>query len=55
MSEALLRMKLQLLHGPGVISSRQKLTSLKSEFGENKVVFEKGTDPQAILGAINTP
>lgn len=47
-------MSLQVLHGPGVISSRQKLVNLKLKF-ESVVVFEKGSDHQTILGAINTP
>lgn len=48
-------MKLQVLHGPGVISSRQKLFYLKSKFGDSVVVFEKSADQQTILGTINTP
>lgn len=47
-------MKLQVLHGPGIISSRQKLVSSKTKFSDNVIVFEKGSDPLTILGAINT-
>lgn len=48
-------MKLALLHGLGVISSRQKLGSIKSKFSDGVVVFEKSADPQTVLSILNTP
>lgn len=48
-------MKLQVLHGPGVISSRQKLISLKLKFEGNVITFEKNVNSQDVLGALGTP
>lgn len=43
-------MKLQILHGPAINSSRQKLVRIKQEFDQESVVtFEKGADVGDIL------
>lgn len=43
-------MKVVLLHGPAIASSRKKLSDIKSKFAENDVlVFEKETDLSEIL------
>ena len=43
-------MKLLLLHGPAINSSRVKLISLKEKFdANNTVVFEQGTDLTDVL------
>lgn len=48
-------MKLQLLHGPGIISSRYKLQSLKKDFDPNNiVVFGSESSAQEIIGSLMT-
>lgn len=48
-------MKLQLLHGPGIINSRAKLLSLKKDFDVQEVaVFEKDFDVDQALGSLAT-
>lgn len=48
-------MKLLLLHGPAITSSRGKLIDIKSKFDINSiVVFEKGSDIQTIIASIST-
>lgn len=48
-------MKLLLLHGAGITSSRKKLVSIKEKFTPNDVmVFEKGTDTGEILSHMRT-
>lgn len=48
-------MKLQLLHGPARVASRNKLIELKQKFDVNNVVvFEEGIDLQEILGSLAT-
>lgn len=48
-------MKLHLLHGPAINSSRIKLISLKEKFDNNNVlVFESGASNQDILGNLMT-
>lgn len=43
-------MKLQILHGPAINSSRQKLLQIRKAFDlDNVVVFEKGADARDIL------
>lgn len=46
-------MKLLLLHGLGIISSRNKLSNLKKEF-QDITVFEKGSDISQVLGSLVT-
>src|SRR3989344_471498 len=49
-------MKLQLLHGPAKLSSRAQLINLKAKFDSNNVmVFEEGSDLEAIMGSLMTP
>lgn len=49
-------MKLLLLHGAGVASSRKKLSDLKKDFDINDVVvLEEGTDIQSVLNTILSP
>lgn len=49
-------MKLHLLHGPAIASSRVKLVSLKDKFDNNNVVvFDKESDVQTMLGSLMTP
>jgi DNA polymerase III delta subunit len=48
-------MKLLLLHGPAIVSSRKKLTELKQKFDpQNIVIFEKGSDSKDILANLQT-
>ena len=48
-------MKLLVLHGPAIQSSRKKLTEIKQKFDPNNVVvFEKGSDPQDVLASLQT-
>ena len=48
-------MKLLLLHGAAVTSSRKKLLEIKKKFSENDVVvFEKGADLKDILASLQT-
>lgn len=48
-------MKLLLLHGPAINSSRTRLTALKQEFNDNDVVvFESGASIQEIMGSLMT-
>lgn len=48
-------MKLVLLHGPALDSSRKKLSELKQKFSADAVVtFEKGSDPKDILASLQT-
>ena len=48
-------MKLLLLHGPGITSSRKKLISIKKKFTENNVVsFEKGVSLSDVLASLQT-
>ena len=48
-------MKLLLLHGAAVTSSRKKLISIKEKFNSSDVVtFEKGADSQDILASLQT-
>lgn len=43
-------MKVALLHGPAIVSSRQKLSEIKCQFLPTEViVFEKGSSPQEIV------
>ncbi len=49
-------MKPQILHGPAIISSRSKLSSLRKEFDSNNVVvFDSFADLSQILGSLMTP
>lgn len=49
-------MKLQLLHGPGLISSRSKLQLIKRQFNpSNVVVFGPEANLQEVLGMLVTP
>ena len=49
-------MKLQLLHGPGIISSRYKLQSIKEGFDPNNiVVFRSESSAEQIIGSLQTP
>ena len=49
-------MKLQLLHGPAISSSRVKLINIKKGFDQQDVVvYEEGSDIQTILGSLMTP
>lgn len=49
-------MKLQLLHGPGLINSRSKLQIIKKQFDiSNVVVFGEEINPGEILGSLVTP
>lgn len=49
-------MKLLILHGPAKAASRKKLIEVKQKFDTNNVVvFEEGSDLQAILGSLATP
>lgn len=49
-------MKLQLLHGPALTSSRAKLVSIKQKYDPNNVVvFEEGSYIETILGNLMTP
>lgn len=49
-------MRLLLLHGPGINSSRLKLVNIKREFDTNNiVVFDGESDIQTILGSLMTP
>jgi hypothetical protein len=46
-------MKLHLLHGPALHSSRNKLKSIKDKFSpESVLVFEEGSNPRDILGSL---
>lgn len=48
-------MKLLLLHGPGISSSRKKLIEIKQKFDTNSVVtFEKGVEISEILASLQT-
>lgn len=48
-------MKVALLHGPAITSSRKKLTEIKQKFDPNNVVsFDGSASPQNILGAVRT-
>lgn len=48
-------MKLLLLHGPGVTSSRIKLTNFKKEFNEeDSIVFEDGVDLSQLKDSLTT-
>lgn len=48
-------MKLLLLHGPAINSSRMRLTALKQEFNDNDVVvYENGASIQEIMGSLMT-
>lgn len=47
-------MKLHLLHGPGKVTSRNKLLELKSKFTGEVVVFEKGEDINKVMDSIAT-
>ncbi|OGE14861.1 hypothetical protein A3F00_03575 [Candidatus Daviesbacteria bacterium RIFCSPHIGHO2_12_FULL_37_11] len=48
-------MKLLLLHGPAITSSRKKLINIKEKFSPNDVViFEKGADPEDVLAVLQT-
>ena len=47
--------KQQILHGPAINSSRQKLTQLKKEFDPNNVVvFDSGSRVEDVLGELMT-
>lgn len=49
-------MKLLLLHGPGITSSRTKLQSIKKQFdASNIVVFGPENSAQEIIGSLLTP
>lgn len=49
-------MKLLLLHGPAIISSRKHLTEIKSKFDSNNVVlFDKGDDIKDVINSLTTP
>lgn len=49
-------MKLVLLHGAAINSSRKKLIDIKNKFDVNNVVvFDEGSDVQVILGSLMTP
>lgn len=49
-------MKLHLLHGLGIISSRAKLQSIKKQFDANNVmVFGPESSTQQIMGSLLTP
>lgn len=49
-------MKLLFLHGPAVNLSRQRLSLVKSQFeAADVLVFEKGSDPQTMMGNLMTP
>lgn len=48
-------MKLQLLHGPAINSSRARLTQIKQKFGRNNVVvYEEGASISDIVGGSAT-
>ena len=48
-------MKLQLLHGPAITSSRKKLLEIKGKFdSENIIIFEKGSDTSQIMDSLGT-
>ena len=48
-------MKLLILHGPAITSSRKKLINIKEKFSPNDVViFEKGADPEDVLAVLQT-
>lgn len=48
-------MKLQLLHGPAISSSRAKLIQIKKEFDPNSVVtFEKGAEVSDIVNNLSS-
>ncbi len=48
-------MNLVLLHGPGILNSRQKLTQIKKGFNaSNVVIFENGVDLQTVLATLMT-
>lgn len=48
-------MKLLLLHGPAITSSRAKLVNIKKEFlEEDMVVFEKGARIEDVLATLST-
>ncbi|TSC66105.1 MAG: Uncharacterized protein CEO21_264, partial [Microgenomates group bacterium Gr01-1014_80] len=48
-------MRLLVLHGPAIQSSRKKLTEIKQKFEPGSVVtFEKGSDPQDVLASLQT-
>ena len=48
-------MKLQLLHGPAITSSRKKLLEIKGKFDpENVIIFEKGSDTSQIMDSLGT-
>ncbi len=48
--------KLQLLHGPGIVSSRSKLALIKKQFDtSNIVVFGPESSNQQIIGSLLTP
>lgn len=48
-------MRLLLLHGPGINSSRLKLTNLKKDFDPlDVVVYEEGSDVETIKGGLMT-
>lgn len=49
-------MKLHLLHGPGIVSSRLKLHLIKNAFETNNVVvFARSDDPREAMGGLMTP
>jgi DNA polymerase III delta subunit len=48
-------MKLLLLHGPAIDSSRKALSEIKNKFDPGSiVVFEKGADPKQIMDSLQT-
>ena len=48
-------MKLLLLHGPAITSSRKKLLEIKGKFDpENVVIFEKDSDTSQIMDSLKT-